>query len=30
LPRSWTATLNWLSSGLQKAKEIPNHQQLKN
>lgn len=29
-PTSWTATLNWLSSGLQKAKEIPNHQQLKN
>ena len=28
-PTSWTATLNWLSSGLQKAKEIPNHQQLK-
>lgn len=29
-PTSWEATLNWLSSGLQKAKEIPNHQQLKN
>ena len=29
-PTSWAATLNWLSSGLQKAKEIPNHQQLKN
>lgn len=28
-PTSWEATLNWLSSGLQKAKEIPNHQQLK-
>ena len=29
LPTSWAATLNWLSSGLQKAREIPNYQPLK-